>query len=381
MKGFLPIDEPLQGYSSINENSLTKLQELATNLPKLLLTDRLETNITMMSDDDLCVDSLIQNGSLEEIKLSMVQLSFIAHAYILGGSKPKNNLPRVIAKPWVSISRKLERPPVLSYASYCLDNWYLINSEEPINLNNVALINKFLGGIDEDWFVTIHVCIEDAARDAMEASKLISQCTEESEESYIEELLNRISQSMQEVNNIFERMPERCDPYVYYHRVRPFIFGSKDNPDLENGIVYQGEFGDVPQFYRGETGAQSSIMPTLDGALGIEHTKDSLRHYLNEMRDYMPKEHRQFIEEVETSSMTKKLVSESSLLISSYNDCLEQIRAFRALHLKYAQTYIHNQSKQKNPFGAGGSTIHGTGGTPFMSYLKKHRDETEQQKQ
>jgi len=122
-------------------------------------------------------------------------------------------------------------------------------------------------------------------------------------------------------------------------------------------------------------------MPTLDGALGIEHTKDSLRHYLNEMRDYMPKEHRQFIEEVETSSMTKKLVSESSLLISSYNDCLEQIRAFRALHLKYARTYIHNQSKQKNPFGAGGSTIHGTGGTPFMSYLKKHRDETEQQKQ
>ena len=381
MKGFLPIDEPLQGYSSINENSLTKLQELATNLPKLLLTGRLETSITMMSDNDLCVDSLIQNGSLEEIKLSMVQLSFIAHAYILGGSEPKSNLPRVIAKPWVSISKKLERPPVLSYASYCLDNWYLINSEEPINLNNVALINNFLGGIDEDWFVTIHVCIEDAARDAMEASKLISQCTEESEESYIEELLNRISQSMQAVNNIFEQMPERCDPYVYYHRVRPFIFGSKDNPDLENGIVYQGEFGDVPQFYRGETGAQSSIMPTLDGALGIEHTKDSLRHYLNEMRDYMPKEHRQFIEEVETNSMTKKLVRNSSLLINSYNDCLEQIRAFRALHLKYARIYIHNQSKQKNPFGAGGSTIHGTGGTPFMSYLKKHRDETEQQKQ
>ncbi len=39
MKGFLPIDEPMQGYSSINENSLTKLQELAANLPKLLLTD------------------------------------------------------------------------------------------------------------------------------------------------------------------------------------------------------------------------------------------------------------------------------------------------------------------------------------------------------
>ena len=60
MKGFLPIDKPLQGYSLVNENSLANLQELATNLPKLLLTDRLEKNIRMMADDDLCVDSLIQ---------------------------------------------------------------------------------------------------------------------------------------------------------------------------------------------------------------------------------------------------------------------------------------------------------------------------------
>ena len=28
-------------------------------------------------------------------------------------------------------------------------------------------------------------------------------------------------------------MPEKCDPYIYYHRVRPFIFGTKDNPDLK----------------------------------------------------------------------------------------------------------------------------------------------------
>jgi indoleamine 2,3-dioxygenase len=50
------------------------------------------------------------------------------------------------------------------------------------------------------------------------------------------------------------------------------------------------------------------------------------------------------------------------------------------MHLEYAGTYIHKQSQIKNPFGRGGSTITGTGGTPFMTYLKKHRDETEQQK-
>ena len=50
------------------------------------------------------------------------------------------------------------------------------------------------------------------------------------------------------------------------------------------------------------------------------------------------------------------------------------------MHLEYAGTYIHQQSQLKNPFGRGGSTITGTGGTPFMKYLKKHRDESQEGK-
>jgi indoleamine 2,3-dioxygenase len=186
--------------------------------------------------------------------------------------------------------------------------------------------------------------------------------------------------SIQKVNSIFARMPEKCDPYIYYHRVRPFIFGTKDNPDLKKGLIYQGQFENKPQFFRGETGAQSSIIPSLDGALQISHTKDHLRHYLNEMRDYMPPKHRKFISKLEGVSQIKKLLAGSRKLTDKYNDCLEEIRAFRTMHLEYAGTYIHKQSQIKNPFGRGGSTITGTGGTPFMTYLKKHRDETEQQK-
>ncbi|SVB66273.1 uncharacterized protein METZ01_LOCUS219127, partial [marine metagenome] len=63
------------------------------------------------------------------------------------------------------------------------------------------------------------------------------------------------------------------------------------------------------------------------------------------------------------------------------NECLEQIRVFRALHLKYADVYINKQARRKDSSGfGGGSTITGTGGTPFMSYLKRHQDETEKQK-
>ena len=81
--------------------------------------------------------------------------------------------------------------------------------------------------------------------------------------------LKKIKKSLKNVNTIFSKMPEKCDPYVYYHRVRPYIFGTKDNPDLKKGLIYENQFDNKPQFFRGETGAQSSIIPFLDGALGI----------------------------------------------------------------------------------------------------------------
>jgi indoleamine 2,3-dioxygenase len=378
MKTFLPSKDPLKKYIT-KSRSLQKLENIASELPKLLLTGKVQETIDGLKANALSIKPLHKKNDLRELKLSMVHLSFIAHAYIWGGKKPSKILPEVISKPWVEVSSILGRPPILSYASYCLDNWYRVDKSKNISLENVALITNFLGGVDEDWFVTIHVCIENAAKDAVTAAYEISRL-KSNKDKKLDDGLRRIIISLREVNAIFSRMPEKCDPYVYYHRVRPFIFGTKDNPDLKKGLVYENQFNNQPQFFRGETGAQSSIMPFLDGALGIYHTKDHLRHYLNEMRDYMPPEHRSMIEEVENISKAKELIDGSKSLTNKYNKCLEEIRKFRALHLEFAASYIHKQSQIKNPFGTGGSTIKGTGGTPFMKYLKKHRDETEKQK-
>ena len=379
MNTFLPKKDPLKTYTT-DTRSLKLIGDIAAHLPKLLLTGQVQKTIKDLNVNALSVNSIIKDGDIREVKLAMAHLSFISHAYIWGGKNPEKILPEAIAKPWVKLANKLERPPILSYGSYCLDNWYRVDSKEDISLQNVGLITNFLGGVDEDWFVTIHVCIENAASKAVNAATKLSYLNEDSSINDYLANLKDIVASLKEVNNIFSRMPEKCDPYIYYHRVRPFIFGTKDNPDLKKGLIYEGQFNNKPQFFRGETGAQSSIMPFLDGALGIYHTKDHLRHYLNEMRDYMPPEHRKMIEDVESRSNAKTYIQQSKRLVNEYNKCLEEIRKFRALHLEFAATYIHQQSQIKNPFGRGGSTITGTGGTPFMKYLKKHRDETQKQK-
>tara|TARA_B100001029_G_C15042359_1_gene444580 strand:- start:646 stop:1788 length:1143 start_codon:yes stop_codon:yes gene_type:complete len=379
MYTFLPKNSPLKDYTS-KSNSLSLIKNFAMEIPKLLLTNTVRKKISNLNKNDFSVDLLIKNKKNKEIKLAMAQISFISHAYIWGGKSPCNFLPEVLSKPWVKLSKVLGRPPILSYASYCLDNWYKIQESDPISLENVALINNFLGGVDEDWFVTIHVCIEDAASEAIDSAYKLSFLNENDSEDVFEKHLKKISKSLKKVNAIFKKMPEKCDPYVYYHRVRPYIFGTKDNPNLKKGLIYENQFNNKPQFFRGETGAQSSIMPFLDGALDIYHTNDNLKYYLNEMREYMPPKHRRMIEEVEKRSNAKKYINDSNILKGEYNQCLDQIHEFRAQHLEFAATYIHKQAQVNNTFGTGGSTIKGTGGTPFMKYLKKHRDETDKQK-
>jgi len=377
--GFIGSDQPLRYLNDKNQDE-ELLEDLACSIPKLLLTNKIRKQIDNLPDSFFSHD--LSKYSEEELRLLNVQFSFLAHAYVWGDLVPSKILCKAIAKPWSNISKMLGRPPILSYASYCLDNWHKINQDEGVSLDNVALNYNFLGGIDEDWFVTIHVCIEHAANKAIQSAFNISLKTETSncDEKVLLDELTSIKEAMLEVNHIFRKMPEKCDPYIYYHRVRPYIFGWKNNPALPDGLIYESCFDEKPQLFRGETGAQSSIVPTLDALLNVEHERDELREYLDEMKSYMPPSHRELIKFIEDTSKVKEQVSSNKMLMELYDDCCQEISIFRSQHLRYAADYIHNQSTKSTLFGSGGSKVRGTGGTPFMKYLKKHRDETDSSK-
>jgi indoleamine 2,3-dioxygenase len=174
-------------------------------------------------------------------------------------------------------------------------------------------------------------------------------------------------------------MPERCDPYIYFHRVRPYIHGWANNPALGAGLVYEGveKFAGRPQAFRGQTGSQSSIVPAMDALFGVAHSDDPLKRFLDELHRYRPLAHRRFIEDLAQSSTLRKFVSRASspALRDAFNACLEQLARFRTLHLEYAASYINKQAGSI----PGNDPDVGTGGTPFMKYLKKHRDENRAQ--
>jgi indoleamine 2,3-dioxygenase len=365
-RGFLPDLDPRPSLPA----PFVAWQECAAELPKRLLTRTLRRAVRALPAFD--PSELRDEG---ELRCAMRLLSFLGHAFVFESDPPAQSIPPVLAVPWCAVAERCGRPPVLSYASYALDNWRRLDPAEPLGLDNLALLQNFLGGVDEDWFVTIHVAIEARASGLLAAALPAQAAARLGDTARLEDLLGTLADGLEALVALLLRMPERCDPYIYYRRVRPWIHGWKDHPALPHGLVYEG-VGARGRRLRGETGAQSGIVPAIDALLGVSHAADPLRAYLSEMRGYMPPGHRAFLEELEAGPSLREAVREREAdhpsLGEAYDACLHWLEHFRATHLEYAARYIHRQSQASsaNP------TELGTGGTPFMAYLKKHRDET-----
>jgi indoleamine 2,3-dioxygenase len=358
--GFLP-----NKISTLLSNEFDDVEYIAKNLPKILANNQIESEVL-----NLETEKNISNLSIDELERAMLLYSYIGHGYIWGGTSIEKVIPKNISKTWYKISQKLDRPPILSYASYALNNWKLQDVNKPFDLENIRILQNFLGGMDEDWFIMIHIAIEHEAKEILNNLKTYYLDKNE-DQSYLENALV----SIKKINQIMNRMPEKCDPFIYYNRVRPYIFGWKNNPATPNGVIYEGveEYGGNPQLFRGETGAQSSIVPALDALLGVTHSNDPLKEYLDEMRLYMPKEHRNLLNDLDQwseNNRSNSIRKNNSVVLS--DEIIKEVHAFRNKHLEYARIYIHEQSlsNQNN------SNVVGTGGTPFMKYLDKHLQET-----
>ncbi len=350
-RGFLPPNDPVRAFPA--NSALAMLDELGHDLPSLLEDGNFRTHARELSIPRWPENEL-RDETLPLLRLYYLRLGFLASAFVNQVSEtPATLLPRNIAVPLCEACRLLGRPSILSYDGYALYNWKRFNPEGPIALGNIDTIQNFVHLYDEHWFILVHVEIEAMAARILKAIAQIQSALAHRDDAHVNSALEDIAQTVWRQADVLRRIPEKMDSELYHKTFRPYI------RFFEN-VVYEG-VDQRPLNFRGETGAQSSIMPTLVALMKIQHSQSALTDHLADMRRFMPAEHRAVIEEVEAMPSLRPLAARHI-----FNEVLEAMATFREVHYGWAQEYINRHVTDPR----------GTGGTPYMQWLKQLIDET-----
>lgn len=111
-----------------------------------------------------------------------------------------------------------------------------------------------------------------------------------------------------------------------------------------NGVIFEGVSED-PQYYRGETGAQDSIIPSCDNFLQLSrrYPNNELTEYLVDLRFYRPQDHRKYLEWVESASDAADVAAtamRSSRPALALLQNLHQVQTVRSMHWSMTKKYI-----------------------------------------
>ncbi|KAI5370261.1 Putative indoleamine 2,3-dioxygenase [Septoria linicola] len=422
--GFLPTEPPLE---RLPDAYYEPWEYVIKNLQGLVLSRRLRETVDKM--DVLSTEHLLGEAQWQR---AYSILAFMAHSYIWGGDKPSERVPPSITIPFLTTCKKLELPPVATYAGLVLWNWKpIFHAERMDTLANLDTIETFTGSLDEKWFYLISIAIEAKAGPIVPLMLQAVESARNSDRHTVTECLKTFAERLDELGAMLSRMYDNCDPHVFYHRIRPFLAGSKNMKDagLPNGIVFDNGGPINKQRYvqfSGGSNAQSSIIQFFDIVLGVEHRpigmakqktgesdakpKKAAPNFIHEMRQYMPGPHARFLEAVTKVANIRAFVDEHRYdrnLSLAFDACVAMLSAFRDRHIQMVSRYIiiksaeakkaagqegeaQQQKKKINiayrakstPKDAGKDdekAEKGTGGTSLIPFLRQARNETGEQ--
>lgn len=361
-RGFLPEQDPLTAFPAASEFAV--LDAIGRDLPSLL-HDRGFRDYARALRIPLWPADRARPEDLPQLRLYYVRVGFLASAYVNQvGEAPAKVLPANLAGPLCRAGALLQRPPILSYDGYALYNWKRLRKDGPIALGNIDTIQNFVHLYDEHWFILVHVEIEALGARILDAIAKVQAAFRTGDLGVVDEALWAIASALTDQIKVLRRIPEKMDPALYYKTFRPYIRFFED-------VFYEGveRPGDssvkgaaaVHMNFRGETGAQSSIIPTLVAFMKIPHQPSMLTNHLADLRNYMPAEHRRVMETVEAMPGVRELAGKHA-----YNAVLDAMATFRTVHYGWAQEYINHWTHDPR----------GTGGTPYMQWLLQLIEET-----
>lgn len=406
--GFLPAVDPLPHLSLSSKFACWELIMMdlslylhAKNIRSIILS---RLKVVHIEPNDLLDE--------RELQRALFVLAVLSHAFVWGEKPSSTYIPSCLAVPWVELSKRACRPPVLTHSLILLTNWKRFDIEKPIELGNIGILNGFLSGTDEANFYMVTVELEYRGAKALTHMLRAQYFASKGNVKELANELKAICHIQKTMYATLLKMYDEVDPYIFYTRVRHFLAGWKGNPNLPEGMLYEG-VSDARQFLHGASAAQSSLIAALDVFFDVKHGSEQTREFISEMRYYMPPKHRQFLDTLGANNLNitafvKKLTSDKeeqqeNELLSANNACIDQLIAFRNKHIQIVALYILAQirknnddiqleSKKETHRIANSNNINendksetvasarGTGGTILMPFLKTCRDETIVQK-
>ncbi|CAH0053643.1 unnamed protein product [Clonostachys solani] len=406
--GFLSDEAPLRSFPS---SFYAPWDDLIRDLPSLITSRSLTTRVNALPQ--LTASRL---SSDVELRRAYVVLGFIIHAHVWGSSGPASapastpvaQIPPQLSEPFLEVCDKLGMEPVLSYAGLCLWNWSSDDGTFPITdgddgffpLEQLRSVASFMRTRGEDAFYHVPVLVEAEGGPLV---KILLDAVGEARISNSAPVQAALSASAAIIAKMVKHLPKlysTLDAGEFFHELRPYLAGGRgmEAKGLSDGFVFQR--GDGSQFaskHIGGSAAQSSLFQFLDLVLGVEHEapEKASETVFQEMRAYMPRKHREFLEAVSQLPTLRSFVEarlSDTGLCEAFDECTKQLRLWRSTHIAIVSKYVvrpareaargsENSTAQRTEgadFEAaeGDEQLKGTGGSALIPFLKQSRDET-----
>ncbi|KAJ3195818.1 hypothetical protein HK101_010990 [Irineochytrium annulatum] len=368
--GFLPRQDPLvelpEKFAPL-ESLLTRMSVIQEDgseglLAKGTFGDAVNKELPLID-----VDSITDQRVLTAL---FRDYTFAASAYLLEPcdilNKKKGEyglgrdvLPKNLAVPLAKISEKIGSKPFMEYAqSYALYNYKRKDPSQGLQYENMELIRKFSGMPSEHGFIIVHVAMVAHTGDLVKSTLGTLAAVERNDRAGLDEEMKGMLTTMQKINSTMDTMWAHSATEDYL-KFRTFIMGTKNQPMFPKGVVYEG-VSDQATFYRGESGANDSIIPTCDNLLQLTDRMpiNPLTDILRDFRSYRPANHNQWLAYLERRAAelnVRQFAAADSNSAVLYLALLDQVREFRGRHWNFTKEYIIKHSS--HPVATGGSPI------------------------
>ncbi|KAF2420997.1 IDO-domain-containing protein [Tothia fuscella] len=378
-RGFLPRAEPIvklpPDFDAL-ESILSRMSiKTISGAPGLLATcelgDAVHKDLPDLSDaiERYKEDLPLMNALYRDYAfLASAYLLEPCHGRFMEGEEyglGRQKLPKNIALPFVRVAAIAGFKPFMEYAgSYALFNYRLEDPSLGLEYSNLRLTRAFEHGLDptssEAGFVLVHVDMVQHSGPLVSAAAEALKAAESKDRDAFDQALNEVVNSLKQVNSVMNEMWNKSKP-GNYTSFRTFIFGITKQSMFPNGVIYEGVSAE-PMSFRGESGANDSMIPLADNLLQMTMPDTPLTSILHDFRSYRPGNHREFLEWVHARATllgVKDFALADPRSALMYLRALNQVRDFRWRHWCFTREYILKRTKHRTA----------TGGSPIVTWL------------